>query len=237
MKNKVLYMVSFLILVPCAIFSQDNLYFNRSLQEFAAKMQLSDGAPGYKINEGRITDVEGTEYLNESFKKGEIYTSENDRFTGIPMRYNAYRGEIEVKMPDSTVWSLTRNGSIMQVNLNDMVLVYRNFLSDDGEKSGYLSLIYKGKSLLFRRDYKVFMEGVPSNGIINEIPSKIVDRPKEFYIQTDAGNPKFFKTSKDLSELRGNQSQEIKLFIKREKINMKKEADLIKLITYYDKIN
>ena len=230
-------MVSFLILVPCVIYGQDNLYFNRSLQDFASKMQLSDGAPGYKITEGRITDVEGTEYLNESFKKGEIYTSENDRFTGIPMRYNAYRGEIEVRMPDSIVWSLTRNGGILKVNLNEMVLVYRNFLSNDGEKSGYLSLIYKGKNLLFRRDYKVFMPGKQSDGIVNEIPPKIVDRPKEFYIQTDAGKPKYFKTSSDLSEILGNHSQEMKSFIKKEKINIKKEADLIKLITYYDKIN
>lgn len=200
-------------------------------------MQLSSPTPGYRMIGRTNSTVEGSEYLNEKFEKGEIFTSDSECFSGIPMRYNAYHGEIEVLMPDSTIWSLTNRSDIIKINLNSSVLVHTRFISAEGEKSGYLSLVYSGKNLLYRRDYKVFMEGVPSNGIINEIPSKIVDRPKEFYIQTDAGKPKIFKTSKDLSELLGNKSQEINLFIKKEKINMKKEADLIKLITYYDKIN
>jgi len=52
------------------------------------------------------------------------------------------------------------------------------------------------KNLLYRRDYKVFMEGKPSNGIVNEIPAKIVERPQEYYIDTGNGLPRFFKTAR-----------------------------------------
>jgi hypothetical protein len=81
------------------------------------------------------------------------------------------------------------------------------------------------------------MEGVPSNGIINEIPSKIVGRPKEFFIKTDDGLPRFFKTSKNLSEIFGPQFSGINSFIKKQKINLKKEDDLIKLMTFIDTLN
>jgi hypothetical protein len=237
MKNKVLYFVAYLMLVPWSTFGQDNLYFNRSLQDFASKMQLSGSEGGYRMSGGSKSTVEGSEYLNEKFVKGEIFTSDSERFTDIPMRFNAYHDEVEVLMPDTTIWTLTNKSNIIKIHLNSSVLVYTGFISDEGNKSGYLSLIYSGKNLLYRRDYKVFMEGVPSNGIINEIPSKIVDRQKEFFIKTDAGLPRFFKTYKGLSEISGTQSSEIKSFIKKNKINLKKEDDLIKLMTYIDTIN
>ena len=227
----------FFLSVQFTLVGQDNLYFNRSLQDFASKMQLSGTEPGRRISSGAHSTVEGSVYLNDNFEKGEIFTSDNERFTGIPMRFNAYHGEIEVLMPDSSVWSLSNRAEIIKILLNSSVLVYTKFITDEGEKSGYLVSVYDGKSLLFRRDYKVFLEGAPSNGIINEIPSKIVDRPKEFFIKTDTGLPRFFKTSKNLAEIFADQSAEIKSYIKKQKINLKKEDDLIKLMTFIDSIN
>jgi hypothetical protein len=200
-------------------------------------MQLSGSGTGYRMTGGSGSTIEGSEYLNEKFEKGEIFTSDSERFSDIPMRFNAYHGEIEVLMPDTTIWTLTNKSSIIKIHLNSSVLIHTEFISDEGKKSGYLSLIYTGKNLLYRRDYKVFMEGVPSNGIINEIPSKIVDRPKEFFIKTDDGLPRFFKTSKNLSEIFGPQYSGINSFIKKQKINLKKEDDLIKLMTFIDTLN
>jgi hypothetical protein len=163
--------------------------------------------------------------------------SDNERFTGIPMRFNAYHGEIEVLMPDSSVWSLSNRVEIVKILLNSSVLVYTKFITDEGEKSGYLASIYNGKNLLFRRDYKVFLEGTPSNGIVNEIPSKIVNRPKEYYIKAVSGLPKLFKSSKDLTEFFPAHAREINDYIKKGKLSLKKEADLIKLATYIDTLN
>jgi len=39
------------------------------------------------------------------------------------------------------------------------------------------------------------------------------------------------------SELLGIHSHEIKSFLKKEKINVKKEADLIKVLNYFDSLN
>ncbi len=234
MKSKILYTIQLAVIFSVIVSGQDNLYFNRSLQEFASRMQLSGSEAGHKFSSAPRSSVEGSVYLDDNFEKGEIFTTSNDRFLDIPMRFNAFHSEIEVLMPDSTVWSLTNMSNISRVILNSSVMIYTSFLADDGEKKGYLSLVYSGKSALYRRDYKVFMEGVPSNGIVNEIPSKIVNRPKEFYLQIDAGMPKYFKNSKDLTTLLLNHKHEVDSFIKKEKINFKKEPDLIKLITYYD---
>ena len=181
--------------------------------------------------------VEGSVYLNSDFEEGEIFTSDAVRFTGIPMRYNAYQSEIEVLMPDNKIYILKNSDKIVKISLDSSDLVFTKFVSKDGERSGYLSLIYNGMTTLYRRDYKVFKEGAPSNGIINEIPNKIIDRPKEYYVRIDAGLPCFFKTKKDLLERLESQSLKINQFLKREKINVRNEADLIKVMTYFDTLN
>lgn len=237
MINKILFLCLFIILASGSVFSQDNLYFNRSLQEFASKMQLSGASSGNKLTSRTPSSVEGSVYLNDKFDKGEIYMSGNEKFTGIPMRFNAYHGEIEVLMPDSSVWSLSKSSEIVKILLNKSALYYMKFLTGEGENSGYLASVYNGKSGLYRRDYKVFLEGTPSNGIVNAIPSKIVNRPKEYYLKADTSLPKFFKSSKDLAEILPAHSREINSFIKKEKLSLKKEEDLIRLATYIDTLN
>ena len=237
MKGIGLLRITFLFLVTNTVYGQDHSYFNRTLSDFASRMQFSGSG---MISQRAVvvqTVVEGSVYMNKEFKEGEIFTSDNVRFTGIPMRYDAYHSEFEVLMPDNKIWCLAKTDDIVKISLDSSVLVYTRFVSPEGEKSGYLSLIYNGMSTLYRRDYKVFKEGVPSKGIINEIPPQIVDRPKEYYIRIGGGLPSFIKTKKDLSESLKSQSPKIDLFLRREKINVNKEADLIKVLTYFDSIN
>ncbi len=236
MKGIVIFWISFLLLFPNRIYGQDHLYINRTLQDFAAKMEFSGTGMIYQRGVVKST-VEGSVYLNSDFEEGEIFTSDAVRFTGIPMRYNAYQSEIEVLMPDDKIYILKNSDKIVKISLDSSDLIYTKFVSKDGERSGYLSLVYNGMTTLYRRDYKVFKEGAPSNGIINEIPNKIIDRPKEYYVRTDAGMPRFFKTSKDLAELLGLHSSEINSFLRKERVNVKKEADLIKVMTYFDSLN
>ncbi len=90
MKGIVIFWISFLLLFPNRIYGQDHLYINRTLQDFAAKMEFSGTGMIYQRGVVKST-VEGSVYLNSDFEEGEIFTSNAVRFTGIPMRYNASR--------------------------------------------------------------------------------------------------------------------------------------------------
>lgn len=237
MKTRIFILTSIIILTAFMGYSQDNLYFNRSLQDFASKMQISSGTPGYRAGDRDDSAVEGSEYFNGNFANGEIYTIEKEVFTDIPMRYNAYHGQIEIMMPDQTIRILGNTDNIERIVFDSSTYVYRSFAIGGKTIAGFLVLICNGKNQLFRRDYKVFMAGKPSDGIVNEIPPKIVDRPAEYYIDTGTGLPKNFRSSRELSDILGRNSQEINSFVKKEKINFKKEKDLVKLFLYIDSLN
>lgn len=237
MKRKAMFTIFFALFLHYTLTGQDNLYFNRALQDLASKMQLSGNTTGTSMRSGVRSDIEGSVYLNDNFEKGEIFTSDHEHFTDVPMRLNAWHNEIEVLMPDSIIWSLSNNENIVKIHLNSSDFVYTSFNSADGEKSGYLSVIYDDKTTLYRRNYKIWKEGVPSNGIINEIPPRIIDAPVEYYIKVNSGPAVFVKSLKDLNEKLGSHSSEINSFIRKEKISFKKEADLVKVLSYFDSLN
>lgn len=180
--------------------------------------------------------IEGSQYLNDQFVMGEISTADSGQFSGIPMRYNALIDEIEVKMPDEKIYYLAKNNQILHVKLNTTTMVFTPFDSSEGNKNGFLDLLYRGKSQLFQRNYKVFREGVPSNGILSAVPPKFVDIPKEFYIGLKDGIPQLCRSKKKLMEILDNHTTEIERFLKKEKINANHEDDLIKVLTWYDSL-
>jgi len=209
------------------------LGINRSLQDFALDMRFVGNEAGRRVR----SNIEGSEFLNENFVSGDILTRDSEHFTGIPMRYNALLDNIEVKLPNGTVCDLTDPDKIFQVLLNKQVLVYENYMSGSGKKSGFLFMMHDGKSKLYRRYYKVFNEGRPSNGITPEIPPKIADKPSEIYIRVGEGIPVLCNSKKDLLGMMGSDAEAMDDFLKKEKIRMNSEDDLIKALSHYDSLH
>jgi hypothetical protein len=214
-----------------ASFGQDKIIINRSLEDFASEMRFVGNTPGRSY-----TKFEGSEYLDENFVNGQILTLNAECFKDIPMRYNAFTDNIEVRLPNGNVSELIDPAQIFQILLNKNVLVYTDYLSTDEKRKGFLFLLYDESSKLYRRNYKTYKEGTPSNGIIPEIPSKIVDKPNEYYIKRHSDISRLCNSRKDLLDIMNNHSSEIDDFLKREKIKVNREEDLIKVLTYFDSL-
>jgi len=212
-------------------YSQDAERINRSLQDFASQMRFGSSKPS-ELN----IKVGGSEFLDENFVNGEILTLKSEHFTGIPMRYNAYLDNIEVKLPDSLIYNLSDPGLIFQIRLKNQVLVYSHYISPLGDRSGFLFVLHDGRHSLYRRNYKVFKERVPSNGIINEVPARIVDKPSEYYVKSKDGLIRLFNSKKDLLDLLGEHIGDMEDFIRKNRIRLNHEDDMIKVMAYYNSL-
>jgi hypothetical protein len=224
------------VLLSAPAIGQDDLAINRSLQDFASKMRFSNYNTGTGNSSAGRASIEGSEYFDENFVKGDLFTQNSERFSGIPMRYNAYDDNIEVKLPDSLIYNLSDPGLIFQVKLNKDIMIYTHYLSPFGERGGFLFVLYDGNCSLYRRNYKVFREKVPSNGIINEVPAKIADKPKEYYVRIKDKLPSIILSKKDLLLLLNDHADKVQDFFKKEKVKWNNEGDLIKVINFYDSL-
>src|SRR5665648_995617 len=62
--------------------------------------KMSDG--GNILNDLKMSDIQGTPYLEEEFSNGKIITSEGTTYDGIPLRYNAYSDDLEFQKGEDT---------------------------------------------------------------------------------------------------------------------------------------
>jgi hypothetical protein len=231
MTGKIRFLFLMVYITSHTIFGQDKIIINRSLEDFASEMRFVGSTPGRSY-----TKFEGSEYLDENFVNGQILTLNAECFKDIPMRYNAFIDNIEVRLHNGNMYDLTDPAQIFQILLNKNVLVYTDYLSTDEIRKGFLFLLYDGDSKLYRRNYKTYKEGTPSNGIIPEIPSKIVDKPKEYYIKIGNEIPRIFNSKKDLLDIMNSHASEMDDFLKRERTKLNQDDDLIKVLTYFDSL-
>ncbi|PJB11616.1 MAG: hypothetical protein CO119_11120 [Flavobacteriales bacterium CG_4_9_14_3_um_filter_40_17] len=181
----------------------------------------------------------GSPYFNDNFETGTPYIK-NEQQPKFPMRFNAYSDEIEM-MPSGNeeVYNMIKKGYI-KAEIGGKVYSLHFFLDkNNNEKEGYLiELSQPGKVQLFFKPIKILTKAKePSSSYETYFPPSYVDQ-SEFYIITDKHpTAKIFNLKKkDILNLLNDKSTEIELFVKKNKLNYKNEADVTKTFNYYNSL-
>lgn len=187
-----------------------------------------------------IDQFSGSPYTDDNFSSAPVFY--NDESMGsFYYRYNAYNEEVEIKktiLPEEKVSSLVKDKSI-RIMVNGKPMSFSTFIDKKGNTTnGYLSSLYDGKNIdLYRRDKVKFTEGQRAqNSFVKAVPNRFTHFI-EYYYQKEGVNrideiP--LKEGQLLKLYKEPVKTKIKTFIKENKIDMKEEADLIKLFEFID---
>lgn len=181
-------------------------------------------------------NASGSPYLNESFSPCKLY-SNNEQIGSFYYRYNAYSDEIELKesLSSPQISSLVQN---KQFRLSDgsNIYTYNTIVSKKNEYSeGHLNLLEDGEHFsLFRKDFVTFKKGAPAaNSMVKATPDKFTNFTEFYYVDKSSGNEQAYFLDNNLKNFlnsqKKNEKEKIKTIIKEQKLNTKKEADLILL--------
>ncbi|WP_282162327.1 hypothetical protein [Ulvibacterium marinum] len=186
-----------------------------------------------------LSDIEGSMYYVEAFIPGQIYYSDK-AFKTIPMRYNAYTDEIEIKRDDQETAEALLKDSKVSCEVNGERLVYSEYLDKKGNlENGYLVKIFAGQKYnLYEKRSKTFKEGQqPKTSLHLPTPDKFVGK-SEFYLTADSETPKFLPDSKKkLSTVfDADKIGVLKTFIKKNDIDLSKKEDLQRLLGYAETV-
>lgn len=212
----------------------DNVFRNSYNNSFFFSLQNSFNKPDSK-NLVDLRTVEGSPYF-EDFQKGEFVQGETvyGPFLG---RYNIYNDEVEVKF-DENKDELQSFSKIVgsKVNLENAVLEYHKFKDikgNDGE--GYLILAkeLQNISLYIKKECKYSPFKKAPNPQVKDIPARFTTYDHFYILEEGDTKPKALpKKKKALLKLFPGMEKDISKYIKSNKLNLKKETDVIKL-TYY----
>jgi hypothetical protein len=190
-----------------------------------------------------ISNTKGSPYLTSTFEKSTLYKN-NELLGTFYTRYNAYSKELEVKrtnMQEEKYKALIKDENIRAV-FADKEIRYTTFINEKGKKeSDYLIVKANGeKYQLFQRMKIKFSRGkVAENSMINNTPNRFINS-SDYYlgdINSEIVSYLPSKKSQLLQLFKENEKIQVVSLIKKEGLNLKKEADLITLFQFANTID
>lgn len=183
-------------------------------------------------------DTKGTPFYNDKFILGSLLNENKVLVSNIALRYNAFRDQFEVKQSlnqsNENIQAVIKRTDIL-VKMGDDVFTY--IVTPEGTTKGYFDILFEGKKFsVFKKISKKFIEGItPVNTMKSTSPNRYVDEV-DYFLVGENNDFKELSNSKNkrLKAIGGDKRKELKKYAKENNLNVKEEADLIKVVEYYN---
>ena len=201
--------------------------------------EIIDGVATHNYSAKSNVPSNGIPFLKENFQVGVLELHDGKTSTDVMLRYNIAKDLFEILRNDDTL-TLNRPFAVKYVYLDDKTYIFDPKFRENAERSqnGYFQLKVEGKlSLYIKHRKKLSYDSFTAN-------YKGGSGTKEYYYVDKIGfvgkseNGKVFlitSTKSLLNNLKDHKT-EVKGFIKANKIKVKKETDLVKVVEYYNNL-
>jgi len=180
--------------------------------------------------------IEGSPYLSSVFIPAKISILKEIH----SVKYDAYNDQMEIEK-DGKVYYLPKNELNYTVTLLKDNKTYRVFtFTKSGETTtGFFNVLLKNESAFLLKKEAIILrkEKVESNGYNSPKPAKYLLQLSKYFVSFKNGTAiKVPTRKKQFLSLFGSYKIKMSTFIKKNKLNLKKENDLCLIFNYYDKI-
>jgi len=180
------------------------------------------------------SSIEGTPYLSENFKPGEVYTKDRILYKDS-LRYNIYADEIEFKVDDIIHW-IAEPQNIVHVKIEKSSFIFIHNGEKKNKKGSYYELLVGGKCQLLLKRNIAFLEAEDAKPYIEAKSAQFRKMNDKYFLQIDNGIPQLITNMKSVKNTLSEKGSDISKYIKKEKISTKEKDDLIKLVKYYNSL-
>ena len=197
-----------------------------------SKAQFLQDIQGRVITEQSYTDVIGSPFLNDAFVNGNVILTNGVKFQSVALKYSSYNDELFFKNPkDESLLSFV-------VPVKSFELLGQMYINgfpaiDNFTENSFYQLIANSSVKLLLKNYKTILENKAYNSASTE---KKFEDNKIYYVFRDGKMKRFKPSKKDLMETFADKSSEIDVFLKKEKVDFKNNADLVKVFEYYSSL-
>jgi len=187
-------------------------------------------------------ETKTTPFLYDQSKEGYLIINDSIISSQKKIRYNLETGELFIGSKSGKSFLLSGEsitGFVINKNDENSRRVFTKINSGDFEnieiKRNFYEMIFdnKGEDYLIK-DVKKYIFGLKKNGgVQTNFPSEYKERTS-YYIKNKSG--KYVKTKlrkKNILRILEDKNSEIKAFASSNKINFKKEHDVVIVLTYY----
>ncbi|WP_297796926.1 hypothetical protein [uncultured Eudoraea sp.] len=178
----------------------------------------------------------GSQYFDEEFAYGEVF-SKDSVVLRAEMRFNAFRNEIQVLQQGDESYPLLKRSYIMAKIGAKRFNIYIYEDARGNNRSSYFNPLNEGNAvLLYKPEIKLKQGRIPATSYDRTVPPTYIDI-SAYYIRKGDGIAKRIRLKKiDILEVLEDKKSEIQAYIKGDNLSVRKEADLIKIMDYYNSL-
>lgn len=176
--------------------------------------------------------IKGSAYIIDEYMPASLSNSEKM----YSVKYNAFLDQMEILTDGATkALPMMFNYTIDFVGIKKR---YQVFSKEDGTNSFFV-VLFKGDkvALLAKENIKFYEEVHPKTGYDKYKPPTLKREKNRYYIGYKNNTTSLLPTKKnDFFSKFGKQAKDVSKYAKSNKLNIKKEEDLIKIFEYYDSL-
>jgi len=199
-----------------------------TFNSYSQYVSYQDGSPAREI---KLVNVEGSELLYPDWTKGSIKLASGRVYDEMLLKYNIYEDQLYFQGKENATMKFT--SPVVEFRFGSDVYRNRYPAIKDFNELSYFKVLSEGKATLLKKITKNVIDVKEFNSSITV--KKIAD--DKFYYLYDNGKMLLLKSDKaTFLGLVSDKKNEIEAYLKANKINFKKEEDLITLVTAYNKL-
>lgn len=172
-------------------------------------------------------DIEGSPYLTDEFIMGTVFIKNENPYSAM-MRFNAYQDEIQVKASDG-ISSLFKREYIW-AEIGGQSFKIETYKDRSGTSRGYFVELNQGKIRLLKRVIREFKMGQPAVSSYSEDTPSRFDQKVTYYLINE-GDPAEEVRLRKKDVLGFLSSKDVDSFVKENKLKLKSESEVIKVLT------
>ncbi len=188
---------------------------------------------------GKYKEISGSPFLEKELQNGTIILNDDRKVENVLIRYNAYEDALLYQIEKDQITMLDPpviKGFEFQPNDRNVKFISISFI--EGKKHFY-EVIYDGKSTLVVRHQIKLTKKTNNAGSYgaNDMQGSAFKKLETYFLMDATG--KIFEislTKKSLTSALGSHEEELKAFIKENKLKVREKIDLATLLEYYDSL-
>ena len=197
-----------------------------------------DGTGNVRTFDNRYEGVKGTPYVFEEFHPGEVYLKTKNKVAVQDLNYNCFENELVYLDPATKVIRVMNR---FQVDLftmrdGDRVLTFVPVKLGEDEETIFAEVLYNKGSIVYKVYGKEWLKANYEGGYsADRRYDQFVDK-YDLYFMKKGGNMlyKAKKSKKQVIAAFPDHEKEISSYIKSNKLDLKEDSSLVKLLVYYD---
>ena len=236
MKKIILIIIVSIMSLP--LFSQRN---NLSFDHLNTRnIDMAQYRESFGLTEEEFNNIQGSPYANDEFIAGNIYKNDKELYKDVLLRYNISADEIEVKKSkndsDDSYGALIKEPNTLIKILNDIYI----FVPFEGsnENGHYFTILTEESNfdLYKKAEVSYSAPSFAKTSYDRDRPASFTQKSTFYMVSKDG---RFFELPNSKSKIikvMNNKKDQVKGYIKKTRLDFKKEKDLIKLVKYYNSL-